>query len=142
MTAFESSVDIAAGPDAVWSVLIDGAAWPSWDSGVESVAGRIAAGEMVTVRSKVAPGRAFPVKVTGFDQPLSFVFTGGLPLGLFRGVRTYRLVPTKSGTQFFMREEYFGPLAGLMVRSIPDLGPSFRQFASGLKTRVEAGGGG
>jgi hypothetical protein len=37
-----------------------------------------------------------------------------------------------------MREEYTGPLAGLIGKSIPDLGPSFTQFANGLKQRVEA----
>jgi hypothetical protein len=29
-----------------------------------------------------------------------------------------------------MREEYTGPLLPLIWRSTPDLGPSFRQFAS------------
>ena len=38
-----------------------------------------------------------------------------------------------------MREEYSGPLAGLMSRSIPDLQPSFDTFVNGLKARAEAG---
>ncbi len=37
-----------------------------------------------------------------------------------------------------MREEYSGPLAGMMFRSIPDLDPSFRKFVDGLKARAEA----
>jgi hypothetical protein len=40
-----------------------------------------------------------------------------------------------------MREEYSGPLLPLIGRSIPDLGPSFEQFATGLKRRAESGGG-
>ena len=40
-------------------------------------------------------------------------------------------------TRFTMREEYSGPLLPLIWRSMPDLGPSFRQFASGLKQRAE-----
>jgi hypothetical protein len=36
-----------------------------------------------------------------------------------------------------MREEYTGPLAGMIFKSIPDLGPSFRQFAEGLKQTAE-----
>jgi hypothetical protein len=36
-----------------------------------------------------------------------------------------------------MREEYSGPLVPMMARSIPDLGPSFDQFATGLKRRAE-----
>jgi hypothetical protein len=38
-----------------------------------------------------------------------------------------------------MREEFTGPLLGLIGRSIPDLQPSFTQFAHGLKRRVETG---
>ncbi len=37
-----------------------------------------------------------------------------------------------------MREEYTGPLLPLIWRSMPDLGPSFEQFASGLKARAAA----
>ena len=39
-----------------------------------------------------------------------------------------------------MHERYSGPLLPLIGRSIPDLGPSFEQFAGGLKQRVERGG--
>lgn len=63
-----------------------------------------------------------------------------MPLGLFKGVRTYRLSPEGDGsTRFEMRETYSGPLAGMITRSIPDLQPSFDQFARGLKAKVEAG---
>jgi hypothetical protein len=65
---------------------------------------------------------------------------GGLPLGLFRGVRTFTLAETGNGTtRFQVREEYSGPLLGMMWRSMPDLGPSFRRFADGLKARAERG---
>jgi hypothetical protein len=35
-------------------------------------------------------------------------------------------------------EGYTGPLLPLIWRSMPDLGPSFRQFANGLKQRAES----
>jgi hypothetical protein len=63
-----------------------------------------------------------------------------MPLGLFRGVRSYTLSPdTGGGTKFHLREEYAGPLVPLIWRSMPDLGPSFDRFAQGLKQRVESG---
>jgi hypothetical protein len=63
-----------------------------------------------------------------------------MPLGLFRGVRTYHLSSGgENETLFRVREEYSGPLLGLMWRSIPDLGPSFERFAAGLKQQVEKG---
>jgi len=64
-----------------------------------------------------------------------------MPLGLFRGVRTYEVSGDASGqVAFRMREEYSGALLPLIWRSMPDLGPSFQRFATGLKQRVESGG--
>jgi uncharacterized protein YndB with AHSA1/START domain len=141
MRYYEAMSTIAASPEAVWAVLIDGAGWAAWESGVDAVEGRIALGETIKIRAQAAPGRTFPVKVTTFEPPVRLRFSGGMPLGLFRGVRTYTLSPdTVGGTDFHMREEYTGPLLGLIWRSMPDLGPSFDTFAQGLKRRVESGG--
>lgn len=139
MKYYESTATIAAAPDDVWKVLADAAGWSSWDSGVTGVEGRVAPGEKVKISSAAAPGRAFPVKVTAFEPPTRLVFSGGMPLGLFRGERTYTLTPDGGGTVFRMREEYTGPMLGLIWRSMPDLQPSFDQFAAGLKRRVESG---
>ena len=141
MKYYEATSTIAASPEAVWALLSDGASWPAWDSGVDAVEGRIAMGETLRIRTQVAKGRSFPVKVTTFQPPSRLQFSGGMPLGLFRGVRTYVLSPDSvGGTAFHMREEYAGPLLGLIWRSMPDLGPSFTMFADGLKERVESGG--
>lgn len=140
MRYYEATSVIAADAEAVWAELIDGPGWATWDSGVDGVEGRIVLGGTVKVSSQAAPGRAFPVKVTAFEPFVRLRFSGGMPLGLFRGVRTYELSPTAGGdTTFHMREEYTGPLVGLIWRSMPDLGPSFDQFARGLKLRVESG---
>ncbi len=65
-------------------------------------------------------------------------WTGGLPLGLFKGVRTFTLAPQgDDSTQFTLREEFSGPLLGLLSRSIPDMTATFEQFAAGLKRRAE-----
>lgn len=120
--------------------LSDGATWSNWDSGVEAVEGKIEMGGSLKIRSQAAPGRAFPVKVTCFEPPAQLRFSGGMPLGLFRGTRTYEVSPTANGhVTFRMREEYTGPLLPLIWGSMPDLAPSFQQFAEGLKQRVEPG---
>jgi hypothetical protein len=140
MKSYEAAATIAAEPDRVWAVLTDAPAYAEWDSGVQKVEGRIAPGERIKVVSEANPGRAFPVKVSGFDPPRSMTWSGGMPLGLFKGVRTFSLTPDGAGTRFTMREEYTGPLLGLIWRSMPDLGPSFEQFARGLKARAEQPG--
>jgi hypothetical protein len=141
MRYYEATSTIAATAETVWAVLSDGANWPSWDSGVDDVEGRIALGETIKIRSQAAPGRAFPVKVTRFEPSVQLQFSGGMPFGLFRGVRTYDLSPDgNGGSAFHVREEYTGPLLPLIWRSMPDLGPSFDKFARGLKARVESVG--
>jgi hypothetical protein len=138
MKEYRAAATIEAPPETVWEVLTDGAAYGEWDSGVK-VEGRIARGERIKLTSEANPGRAFPVRVTELEAPRRMTFSGGMPLGLFRGVRTYRLEPRGDGsTAFTMREEYTGPLLPLIWRSMPDLQPSFDRFAAGLKARAES----
>jgi hypothetical protein len=138
MKVYESRAENDAPPATVWAVLTDAGAYGEWDSGVR-VEGRIARGERIKLTSEANPGRAFPVRVTELEPPARMTFSGGMPLGLFRGVRTYRLEPRgERGTTFSMREEYTGPLLPLIWRSMPDLQPSFDRFAAGLKARAES----
>jgi hypothetical protein len=56
-------------------------------------------------------------------------------------VRSFTLTPDEDGsTRFQMREDFSGPLLPLIGRSMPDLGPSFERFASGLKAEAERSG--
>ena len=140
MRFYESSAQIQAGADAAWAVLTDAAGYGDWDSDVQRVEGRIAPGEKLRIVSKASRGRAFPVKVTSFEPGRAMTWTGGMPLGLFKGVRSFALAPEDDGsTRFTMREEYTGPLLPLVWRTMPDLQPSFDRFAAGLKERVERG---
>ena len=137
MRSYEASSFIEASPEQVWPVLTDTAAWPTWHSGVTKVDGELVLGGKIAITVEANPGRPFPLTVAELTAPHRMVFRGGMPLGLFTGRRTYSLVTEGSGTRFTMREEFTGPLAGMIFRTIPDLGPSFRQFADGLKQRVE-----
>ncbi len=136
---YQASSVIDASRSAVWDVLVDGAAWTEWDSAVVRVDGEITPGGTVTVYPEVNPKRGFPVTVVEFVPGERMVWRGGMPLGLFTGTRTYTLSEQPDGkVRFEMREDYTGPMAGLIVKSIPDLGPSFSRFANGLKQRVES----
>lgn len=138
MKSYAATALIEASPDTVWAILTDAPRYSQWDSGVERIEGQIALGEKIRVFSKINPRRAFPVTVTEFIPGQRMVWSGGMPLGLFKGVRTFTLSPHRSdATSFTMREEYTGVLLPLMWRSMPDLGPSFEQFATGLKRQAE-----
>ena len=138
MEYFEAETDIAVEPDVVWPILLDGAGYTGWDSGVERVEGTIADGAKIKVFSQVSPGRAFPVKVAIDQAAGRMTWTGGMPLGMFTGERTFTVTPTDTGCHFKMREEYTGLMLRFIWKSIPDLGSSFQQFADGLKAAAEA----
>ena len=87
--------------------------------------------------SELDPKRVHKVKVTEFEPARRMAWTGGMPLGLFKGVRTFTLSPDGTGTHFKMREEFTGPMLPLIWKSLPDLGPAFEQFARGLKAKAE-----
>lgn len=138
MKSFACTVVIQGTPEAIWQVLADAPAYPSWNATVTRVDGSVALGRTVTVHAKVAAGRAFPVKVVALDAPRRMVWRGGMPLGLFKGERVFELRPRAAGqVEFSMREDYSGLLAPLIAKSIPDLQPAFDEFAACLKSRVE-----
>jgi hypothetical protein len=139
MRYYESTALIEADPNAIWAILTDAPAYTTWDSSVRAIEGRIEQGEKLKVTSEANPKRAFPVNVTELKPAERMTWTGGMPLGLFKGERSFTLTPEGGATRFTMREEYTGPLAGLISRSIPDMQPSFDKFARGLKERSERG---
>jgi hypothetical protein len=140
MSHFETSTTIEATPELVWELLADTASSPDWDSGVVGVEGEPEKGRRLKVRSELNPKRAYPVKVTELEPPRRMAWRGGMPLGLFTGLRPHTLTPEGEGrTRFEMREEFTGPLLPLIWRKMPNLNDSFRQFASGLKQRAERG---
>ncbi len=139
MKVFAVSTVIQARPEVIWGILTDGAGWTSWNPTIEKVEGSIVSGGKLKVFTRLSPGQAFPVHVSEFTPPRRMVWTGGMPLGLFKGVRTYTLTPKDGGIEFAMREEFSGLMAPLITKSIPDLQPSFDEFAAALKRRAENG---
>jgi hypothetical protein len=135
---YSASSSIEADPDTIWAILTDARAYPDWDNGVVRIEGTIAPRERIKIYSELDPKRGHPVQVVDFEPGRSMTWRGGMPLGLFRGVRTFELSPEANGTtRFAMEERFSGPLLPLIGRTLPDLGPSFEKFASGLKRRAE-----
>ena len=141
MKVYSVTKTIEATPEIIWAILTNASSYPDWDPGMDRLEGRIAPGETIKVFTKLNPGRTFPIKVTDFVPGQKMTWTGGMPLGLFKGERTFTLSPQGNDTtEFTMREVFSGLLLPLFGRSIPDLTSSFEQFADGLKTRAESAG--
>lgn len=138
MKTFHAATGIDAPADRVWGVLTDVAHWPDWNPSVARVEGRVALGAKVLVYTKRSPARAFPVKVARLEAPVRMVWRGGMPFGLFTGVRVFTIAPeSATRCRFATREEFSGLLAPLITKSIPDLQPAFEEFVRCLKGAAE-----
>jgi hypothetical protein len=138
MKAYSATTTINASPDTIWKIITDAPNFPQWDPWALRIEGKIAPGETVTAYTKLAPKQAFPAKVTDFVPNQHMAWTGGMPIGLFKGVRTFNL-DTKGPTtvEFTVREEFSGPLLPLFAGSLPDMTQPFQDFVNGLKQRAE-----
>lgn len=133
---FSATARIRSTAERVWQALMNTGHWPELDSSVERVDGIPALGATVTVHAKV--GRAFPLRVVDFVPNQRMVLAGGMPFGLFKGQRTYTLTSEGDGTvTFTMHEVFSGLFAPLITKSIPNLQPSFDEFAANLKKLLE-----
>ncbi|NRB30758.1 MAG: SRPBCC domain-containing protein [Rhizobiaceae bacterium] len=137
MKIYETFIEIAASESEVWQVLTEVMPADPVPFGIQRIEGDIRAGGRLKLWSEVDPKRAFSLKVAQFDAPRTMVWKGGMPFGLFTGTRTFSLAPSGDGTRFEMREVFDGPLSSVIVKSIPDLTPSFEKFAQTLKRKAE-----
>ena len=128
---------INAPAQTVWGLLTDASNYSAWNPSVISIDGPITAGNTIKLVSIASPKQTFKLKVVSMEAPRRMVWASGMPLGLFKGVRTFLLEEEGAGTNFSITEAFTGPLSGLIARSIPDLTDSFDQFADGLKTAAE-----
>lgn len=128
---------IDAQPERVWALLTDAAGYSRWNKAVLSLEGSIAPGSTIKLVSVANPKRAFRLMVTDMTRPNRMIWADGMPLGLFSGVRTFRIEPREGVTHFEMTEVYTGLLAPLFTKAIPDLQPSFELFADSLKAAAE-----
>lgn len=138
MKTYRVTTQISASIQNVWSVLVDELPKDPTSFGILKLEGSIAQGSRIKLWSEVDPKRAFALKVRTFDAPNRMVWQGGMPLGLFTGTRTFKLTQANDGsTTFDMQEVFSGALSGLIVKTIPDLTPSFTKFAQALKEKAE-----
>jgi uncharacterized protein YndB with AHSA1/START domain len=135
----EASVKIDAPKETVWRLLTDAAGYADWNTTVDRVEGEIEPGARLKIFAKIAPGKAFPANVSTFEAPEHMVWSFSGPLGMFKGARSFKLTVDDDGrVEFHTREEFGGWMAGPIIKRMPDLQPSFDEFAASLKRAAEA----
>lgn len=138
LTTYTVTRTIDAEPRAIWELLTNSAEYPSWNPSVLGIEGEIEDGAKIKLTSIVNPNRQFKLNVTDVRAPNHMVWWDGMPLGLFKGVRTFDIVSNGDGSsEFTMEEVYSGLMEPLISRSIPDQTEAFSQFADGLKEAAE-----
>lgn len=137
MKSVEIKIEISNGPDRIWSILTDAEALQDGDTGILKITGQVGPSENFRLWSEVSPERAFVLRVDQFEAPKIMTWVGGMPLGLFTGKRTFSLREMGAETELHIREEFTGPLSGLIWKSMPDLNPSFAKLAEGIKKLAE-----
>ncbi len=139
MTSTTTTIQIEAPAERVWQLLTDAGWWNRAKNGVVEVTGEIQQGKKIKLVSELQPKRGFSLKVTDMSAPQRMTWTGGMPLGLFTGRRTFSIDPAGDGSATFtMTEEFTGPLSSMIAKSLPDFQASFDEFARALKADSEA----
>ena len=129
-------VNIRASAERVWRLLTDAKNFPRWNSTVASVEGEIRDGARLHLR---VPGsdRVFAPLISDVVPEAHMTWTGGVT-GLFKGVRTFDLIPAGDGsTDFAMEEQFSGLMLPVVGRLLPDFGPIFERYANDLKRASE-----
>ena len=141
MKEYTTTTLIDAPPDRVWAILTQAAEYGRWNPEIVAIDGQFALGSRITARVRLGSGamRAVPMRVTAFEPPKRMEWTGGIPLGLFVGRRTFTVTSTPRGVEFRLHLRMSGPLSSLIIKSVGDRQPEVDSFAAALKARAENG---
>ena len=134
--AITTSIDIDAGTQAVWDVLIDFPAYGQW-SNFSSAEGTPQVGSRLTMRM---PGFTFRPIVSAVEPGRKLQWVGTLLTGrLFHGAHSFILTAQPDGTtRVTNHEEFSGALVTLMQRFVKRTDNNgYTAFNAGLKRQVE-----
>lgn len=138
----KTSIDIDAAPDAVWAVLSDLSAYPTWNPFIREAHGELAAGERLEVTMHPEGGRAmrFRPTVLSAEPGHELRWRGRLVApGLFDGEHRFAIEPTTGGSRLVQEERFTGVLVPLLAKGLRTRTlPAFEQMNEALKARAEA----
>jgi hypothetical protein len=142
MRDISTSIDIAAPPETVWTVLTDFDQYPAWNPFMR-VVGRPNEGARLVV-DLTPPGKRefqFRPTLTRVDRPRELRWLGHLLVpGLYDGEHRFELEATADGgTRLTHAESFGGVLAGVVNRFVGSATEQgFHEMNAALKTRAES----
>ena len=109
---------IDAPPEAVWAVLVDLDAYPSWNPFTPRVRSTLEVGDPVELTVRLPPWgtRRQVERIRRREAPWALDWGSDFLLGgaLVRALRTQRLEPVDGGTRYVTEDVIEGPLAPLV----------------------------
>src|SRR6516225_5190084 len=136
----DTTVDINAGPDAVWDVLTDFASYEDWNP-VMRIEGTPEVGTKLVVHltGNGGPGMSFKPKVLAATPGKELRWLGKLGLrGIAAGEHFFVLTTNHDGTTRLNHgERYSGALIALANHDSENNDTSYEAFSQALKHRVE-----
>jgi len=141
--SLDTSIDIEAAPERVWSILMDFEAYPGWNPFITSIEGDRRVGGKLKAQLSPPDGKAMTFKPTVqvFENGQELTWLGRVLMpGIFDGRHTFRVEARGTGSTFIQREKFTGLIAGLLMRFIgEDTEKGFHLMNQALKERAEAG---
>lgn len=140
-----TEIEIDAPAERVWAMLVDFAAYPSWNPFIVSLEGSLALDAPLVARMRPPGGRSMTFKphVIAVEPNARFAWRGSLPIpGLFAGEHRFELsVLGPSRVRFVHAERFSGLLVSLLRKSLDgDTRAGFVAMNAALKARAEAAG--
>lgn len=143
--SIQSTVDIDAPIERVWSILLDLASYPEWNPFTPRIDATLRVGEPVVLHVAMKPGKKRIVQreICTIHDPSRWELGWGMRMGLdlvLRAHRVQRLAPlSKHSTRYFTEDRFSGCLVPLVMALYrKDIQRGFDAAALGLKARAEA----
>lgn len=126
---------VSARSSTVWDVITDARNFTVWESGITEITGELRNGGIIRVRTRTDGNRTCRIRVQQIPGEV-MTWTAGSPLGLLTRVRTFTLEPHGGMTHLRVKDEFTGPLRGLLPK-VPDTKPALIDYVSAVKKRAE-----
>jgi hypothetical protein len=143
MHEIRTEIEIACTPQRLWAVLMDFAAYPSWNPFIRSITGSAQTGGKLTVAIQPSGGKAMTFRPTVLVSKAhsEFRWLGHfLFRGVFDGEHYFEITPIAAGAvRFVQGEKFSGALVGLAKSSL-DRGTKagFIAMNQSIKARAES----
>lgn len=142
MRTLETEIEMNAGAEAVWSVLMDFEKYPKWNPFVRSISGEAKEGSTITVYIKPERGMGMTLtpKVVAAEANRRFAWKGKLGFGgIFDGHHEFIIEGNEDGkVRFIHREGFTGLLVPIFWPMLEkNTRRGFEEMNAALKKRAE-----